>query len=58
VNRPVIVRKVSFPGGRAWEDRFGVIVDVTPAQGTWKAKSFAPAPLLDGLALKPAAGGG
>jgi hypothetical protein len=49
----IVVQKMSFPGGRAWEDRFGVIVDVTPVNGTWKAKSFAPAPLLDVMAKTP-----
>lgn len=49
----IVVQKMSFPGGRAWEDRFGVIVDVTPVNGTWKAKSFAPAPLLDVMAMTP-----
>jgi hypothetical protein len=49
----IVVQKISFPGGRIWEDRFGVIVDVTPLNGAWKAKSFAPAPLLDALALTP-----
>ena len=49
----IVVQKISFPGGRGWEDRFGVIVDVTPVNGTWKAKSFAPAPLLDVMAMTP-----
>ena len=49
----IVVQKMSFPGGRAWEDRFGVIVDVTPVDGTWKANSFAPAPLLDVMAMTP-----
>jgi hypothetical protein len=49
----IVVQKISFPGGRIWEDRFGVIVDVTPVNGSWKAKRFAPAPLLDELALTP-----
>ena len=49
----IVVQKISFPGGRVWEDRFGVIVDVTPVNGTWKAKYFAPAPLLDVMAMTP-----
>jgi hypothetical protein len=49
----IVVQRISFPGGRAWEDRFGVIVDVTPVNGTWKANSFAPAPLLDVMAMTP-----
>jgi hypothetical protein len=49
----IVVQKISFPGGRIWEERFGVIVDVTQLNGAWKAKHFAPAPLLDALALTP-----
>jgi hypothetical protein len=54
VSRSVIViQDIDFPDGRRIEDKFGVLVDVVLDNGKWKAKSLAPAPLLDELTKPP-----